>query len=427
MKKRFPGYYHPTEKEFLELWKNCLFAFDANVLLNLYRYTPDTKNSLLAILEKVSDRVWLPYQAAYEYHNRRLNVIQQQMKAYDDVLGIIRKYRDELGGRLSSFVKHPSIQIHEILETFNDALKKFEGTLEKLKQEHPDFLIDDPIKETISGLFDGKVGEPTVEGELIQMYKQGEERYKLKRPPGYEDRDKGGTDQYSDLVMWFQLITKAKENKTPVIFVTDDRKEDWWLKSGGKTIGPRPELVQEFSEKAAITFYMYSADPFMEYARKHLKQKVEKKAIDEVREVRQRDEKEKSVSKAADFIRRIDNLLGGQSLVGSIRSDAVRKAFEDAERAKLTYINSPTADWLRKLTEDIERTKLTYINSATADWWQKLTEDAERAKLIFTNQQIDGSEQQIPDNSEKKVEDVPAPDAKKQDKPDGKDENKGDQ
>ena len=31
-------YYRPTESEFKKLWKDCVFAFDANTLLNVYRY-----------------------------------------------------------------------------------------------------------------------------------------------------------------------------------------------------------------------------------------------------------------------------------------------------------------------------------------------------------------------------------------------------
>jgi hypothetical protein len=34
MKSLFAGYYRPTDKEFDELWKNCMFVFDASVLLD---------------------------------------------------------------------------------------------------------------------------------------------------------------------------------------------------------------------------------------------------------------------------------------------------------------------------------------------------------------------------------------------------------
>ncbi|MFM2060738.1 MAG: hypothetical protein RLZZ507_408 [Cyanobacteriota bacterium] len=45
MRDLFPGYYQPTEKEFAELWKECIFSFDTNVLLHIYRYkTSQFKN-----------------------------------------------------------------------------------------------------------------------------------------------------------------------------------------------------------------------------------------------------------------------------------------------------------------------------------------------------------------------------------------------
>jgi len=356
MKKLFPGYYRPSEKEFAELWKTCLFAFDANVLLNLYRYTPETKTSLLAILEKVSDRIWLPHQPAFEYHNKRLPVIQQQMNAYDGVLEAVRKSRDELKGRLNSFARHPSIQIPEIMGTFNEALEKFEETLTRLKKEHPDIREDDPIMEAITRLFDGKVGGPTLETERVKIFKEGEDRYKLKRPPGYEDHRKGAAAQYADLVMWFQLIDKAKESKSPIIFVTDDRKEDWWLRTAeGRTVGPRPELVQEFFEKTSMAFYMYSADPFMEYATKYLEQKVERKAIDEVREIRRRDER-------SDRARRT---LMDSSAYSAI--EAARKEYEEMDRARRTLMDSSAYsafEAARKEYEEMERARRTLMDSS---------------------------------------------------------------
>lgn len=35
MKGIFLGYYRPTDAEFSQLWKDCLFILDAKVLLNL--------------------------------------------------------------------------------------------------------------------------------------------------------------------------------------------------------------------------------------------------------------------------------------------------------------------------------------------------------------------------------------------------------
>jgi len=361
MRKKFPGYCRLTESEFLQLWGNCLFAFDANVLLNLYRYTPETKDSLINIMHKVSDRIWLPFQAALEYHRGRITVIQQQSKAYDEIRELVKKGHGALSGELKKYTKHPSIHINGILEKSNKSLAEIEDTLTQLQKNHPDLLEDDPIQTAVLKLFDGKVGTPTSPAELLDIYKQGEERYRLKIPPGYADKQKDGPDKYGDLVIWFQLLAKSKENKLPMIFVTDDRKEDWWLKIEGKAIGPQPELVQEISTQSGIMFYMYSADPFMEHAKKYLKYKVEKKAINEVREVRQGDEIIRQATKQAkkdDLMRKL-GLMGTSGYSGFATDEILRHAKEQDDLMRKLglmgtsgYSGSATDEVLRQVKEE---------------------------------------------------------------------------
>ncbi|GGF57472.1 hypothetical protein GCM10011338_07150 [Alteromonas lipolytica] len=89
--------------------------------------------------------------------------------------------------------------------------------------------------------------------------------------------------------MWTQVIDKAIELGTGVVLVTDDKKEDWWEKFKGKTVGPRPELVKEFKDRANQTFHMYQADRFLELARENLGEQVSEEIVEEIREVRRRD------------------------------------------------------------------------------------------------------------------------------------------
>ena len=67
------------------------------------------------------------------------------------------------------------------------------------------------------------------------------------------------------------------------------KKEDWWEKFKGKTVGPRPELVKEFKDRANNTFHMYQADRFLELARENLDEQVSDEIVEEIREVRRRD------------------------------------------------------------------------------------------------------------------------------------------
>src|SRR3990167_6122081 len=112
MKKSFPGYYQPTDDEFNEIWENCVFVLDANVLLNLYRYSPETRDELINVLGEISDRLWLPHQAALEYHMNRLSVIQQQADTYDSLRNLITNYRNKIENELLSLAgrgRHPFV------------------------------------------------------------------------------------------------------------------------------------------------------------------------------------------------------------------------------------------------------------------------------------------------------------------------------
>ena len=51
MKETIWEYLIPSIPEKEELWENCFFVFDTNVLLNLYRYTSNTRDTLINAFE----------------------------------------------------------------------------------------------------------------------------------------------------------------------------------------------------------------------------------------------------------------------------------------------------------------------------------------------------------------------------------------
>lgn len=349
MKKTFSGYYRPTDGEFVELWKKCLFIFDANVILNLYRYSKVTSDNLLDILKLNTERIWMPHQAGLEYQNNRPIEIKKQIKAYDAVKKIINDFYNKLDNDLRDFQRHPFIDIKAMKKSFKDTCKKHEAHLDKLSKKHPDLLSDDKIREIITTLFDDKVGNPYTSTRLAEIYKDGKIRYENKIPPGYLDMQKGGTRQYGDLILWFQIIDKAKEIKKPIIFVTDDRKEDWWLKVEEKTIGPQPALLQEIFTEANIQFYMYSSDQFMKFVQVYLNQKVEKEAIEEVKAIRQNDEK--YISDIVQIRKQLSEALAGkQAIVDSalkLRDLASHTPLDDAIRWASLTSHTPLDDAIK--------------------------------------------------------------------------------
>jgi PIN domain-containing protein len=200
---------------------------------------------------------------------------------------------DSFGGKN----RHPFIDSDSIIERIKKIFSKIKGELDSLQNEHPDLKEDDPIKDSITSLFSGRVGPKYSPDRLKEIYKEGRIRYKNKIPPGFRDEKNKPLDsqKYGDLVLWHQIIDMAKENEKPVILITDDLKGDWWQKRNGKTIGPHPDLINEFHENSKFTFYMYSTDPFMKHAKNYYNIELDQDAIDEVKEIREHDENELKV------------------------------------------------------------------------------------------------------------------------------------
>ena len=307
MKKKFPGYYKPSDKQFEDLWKKCIFVFDANILLNLYGYSNQTSMEFIKLVKQISERIWITFQVAYEYQKERLGVIYYQEKSYDNALKDIERTKKEFDKMLLSD-EQPIVKDGEKLsERLNKTLNEIVLQLKEKKEEYKKININDFIRDEITTLFEEKIGDEYSEEQLKNIYKEGEERYKKRIPPGYKDIEKKEEKLvYADLVLWRQTIDKAKKEKKPIIFITDEKKEDWWwINPKNEIVGPRPELIKEMIQEAGMPFYMYSTENFMERASKYLEKPVNKKAIDEVKEVRKRDEelmKIKTYGRASDIL-----------------------------------------------------------------------------------------------------------------------------
>ena len=169
----------------------------------------------------------------------------------------------------------------------------------EIKQEfYSKRLSNDDILKVIGEYFTEKVGNEFEKDTYTSLCKEAENRYANRIPPGYKDAGKNDGDdldkrKYGDFILWKQVIEKSKTSKQNVIFVTDDKKEDWWLEQSGKTIGPRPELIKEFQEETQQLIYMYQSDRFFEYANSYYNDSVDERALDEIRELVNLDEKRK--------------------------------------------------------------------------------------------------------------------------------------
>lgn len=265
MKTLFSGFYRPTESEFKTRWATCVFSYDANVLLNLYRYPEVARRRFLEVIEALIKRSQLTFQAAFEYQDRRVDQLASNAKAYRDIESILE---DALKKVHQYSQRHPFLDRSKVDSALDRAVRQVKDEIKAAQGKHSKNLADaDPIHERLGELFEARIGKEPTPDELEKLYKDGEARYQRLIPPGFEDAKKPKeARKYGDLVLWRQLMEIAKQAASPVIFVTDDRKEDWWQIVNGETIGPRPELRQEFKRATGQEVYLYQPGAFLHRA-----------------------------------------------------------------------------------------------------------------------------------------------------------------
>lgn len=131
MKNEFFPFIRPSEQEFHEIWNSCVFTFDANILLNFYRYKAETTITFFSLLEKLKERSQVTWQACQEYFDNRLDVISEQEKAYSEVRDSLQRSIEE---PLQNQRKHPYIS-SELLEELSSISLKIKDELNARSKE----------------------------------------------------------------------------------------------------------------------------------------------------------------------------------------------------------------------------------------------------------------------------------------------------
>jgi hypothetical protein len=267
MKATYPGWYAKTPAELKALWDGAVIVPDTNILLHLIRHSAKVRGQLMDVFERKRDALWIPYQVGAEFQRRRLDVQQQALDAYDRLVEEVTTLVNQTKNKLNQYRAHPVIEIDRELAALDLYLSDFSGRMGQAKARHPSEELAASF-DKVSALFAGRVGAKPAAERIAAIHKEGEERYAKKIPPGFEDAKKTGEggDKFGDLIIWKEMIEKAKADQKPMIFVTDDGKSDWWYIHHGRKIGPHPELVEEFLAATGQQFHIYELLQFLRYA-----------------------------------------------------------------------------------------------------------------------------------------------------------------
>lgn len=267
MREKFPGWYPKKPEQIAKLWDTAIFVPDANVLLHCLRHTTVVRDELLRLFGALGDALWIPYQVGLEFQRNRLDVEFGALDTYDALIKDQEGNIDKARERLRQLRAHPTIDVQKEVAALDMFLSDFKGRMEAARATHPSAQIDGVLEE-LTKLLENRVGDNWPSDKLVTFKKEGEDRYAKKIPPGYKDqkKDAGEYDKFGDLLIWKDMIAKAKADKRPVIFISDDAKEDWWWIHRGRKMGPRPELIEEFHSEAGQDFHIYEFSQFLRFA-----------------------------------------------------------------------------------------------------------------------------------------------------------------
>lgn len=327
MNKNFKAYTPITERQIDAVWRNSatLFILDTNILLNLYSYRKNTQEDFFRILEKLKDRIWIPYHVMLEYHRNRLKVINDKENTINEIIKWCKDIRLEFPNDLLE--KKDEKSIPQIFKDFSrkypdlkdewDKIKKDinntfsenkESYIERIKQVTDNGVginNHDKVYDSLKNILKN-IGTAYDEKFIKNIKEIGKERYSHKRPPGYKDVSKDQDEdnvyyhngcaipyKYGDLIIWEEIKRYVNNGNNPlkiqnIVFVTDDNKDDWVQKhySGEKTISmARYELFDELLTEAKHIshFLIADAESFVKQSNKHFNLKLDDGSVRDIK------------------------------------------------------------------------------------------------------------------------------------------------
>lgn len=281
-------YYIPPEEGVVKAaFEGGMIVFDTNVLLSAYRFAPGARRELLSAIRKVAERIWIPNRVAEEFHRNRISVINGYDAEYGPVVEGLREAQNRIDAELVPKIEQLANRAalaeqekRELIKLVGDSTAMAFRAVESLRKQHdlPPSGEGDTILAEFQELFEGRTGTVLCEQDLADAIAEAERRAEQRMPPGF--RDAKNSEPYGDYLIWRQTLIEAGVRKCDyLLFVTGDKKDDWYQIVRGRTIGAQPQLVREAHRECGAQLVMCDATSFLFHARQYLEAEVSPETI----------------------------------------------------------------------------------------------------------------------------------------------------
>ena len=255
MKKHFPGFYPYNNQELKDLLGKSTIVFGASVLLDLLKISYGM-DFLDIVNEKIGiERLWLPYDTAWLYHERLATVVDEQIKNVDSAASALNR----LKASFSDNGQHPYIP-DTLKVGFDNMMKKIKDALDKDRNFLLGHLNNSDLRKRIDELFQGRIGEPYEQNQLEQLYQESEERHKQRRHPSIDfSSSKNIRIRHHRLIVWKQIERYAQEEQKPIVLVLNRITPNWFFIYNDARVRPHQNLINEFIKNTKQNIYIITA------------------------------------------------------------------------------------------------------------------------------------------------------------------------
>ena len=224
-----------------------IVSIDTNVLLKLYKVSDRARTPYWDVLKALGDRdvLFIPDEVMREFWKNRADAISGWEGRLSEYSGKIdnasNRLAEALNGLEGMVAPQPGAegdgteQVARWRATWAEMKDGIKDELDRLKSEIPgrdgQSAGEDEVVQKLRGLFNGRVGPPPSAEKRKDLAKKAKESAQALRSPGATDEKKVNDGNVGDFLVWQQILDCARKEKNPAlntIFVTAERKVDWW-------------------------------------------------------------------------------------------------------------------------------------------------------------------------------------------------------
>ncbi len=223
---------------------DVVVVLDTNALLLPYGIGAGDLSALEKVYNSLAteNRLLIPGRVAREFIRHRDQKLADMVKALNDANSRITSPLDSLPSLLDGLEGHADLRA--AIELLSNARKAYTKANSKIISGIRSWRGNDPVSTLYAQLF---VKDRIVELDeaLDDLSKEWNARLGQRTPPGYKDSAKADSG-IGDFLIWKAILKVGAEKKRDLVFVTGEEKADWFVRSGGDPLYPRPELVVEY-------------------------------------------------------------------------------------------------------------------------------------------------------------------------------------